>query len=48
MSEGDAQPPTMVVAEAHNIGQNGHRLERVHERYADLWLRYLPCSQANV
>ena len=46
MSEGGVKPPTMVVAEAHNIGE----FERYwSERWeTNLNFRYLPCSQANV
>lgn len=29
MSEGDVQPPAMVVAEAHNIGESTFRRSKV-------------------
>ena len=46
MSEGDVKPPTMVVAEAHNIGEIDRCWSKRLE--ANPKFRYLPCSQADV
>ena len=46
MSEGEVNPPTMVVAEAHNIGEVERRWTEQSD--TDPEFRYLPCSQENV
>ena len=42
MSEGDVQPPQMVVGEAHNIGEGLLLLQKLAELTNGV--RYVPCA----